>query len=164
VAVLPVINTEKYRYLDDIQIIQATIKKPFKYPYYTLIPTDTVEKTTQAFLVDNRSVKLSDEKTMSALADKLSADIVVVVELSKVRINRIYSPWLDDTYIDSDIVLKGYTYSAADKKYNIFKATKSEREPESINTQASVFFKDLIEEILVKVPYKRIPILTIEKV
>ncbi|HWR44147.1 hypothetical protein [Sporomusa sp.] len=158
VAILQPINTAKYKYVDDVQIIQDTIKKPFKYPYYTLIPSDTVEKTTQTFLVDNRFLKLSDEKAMSDLANKLSADIVVVVELSKVRMNRIYSPWLDDTYIESDIVLKCYAYSTLSKKHEVIRVVKAEREAESVNTNANVIFEELTEQILVKLPYKRIPV------
>lgn len=157
VAVLPVINTANYRYLDDVQIIQDTIKKPFKYPYYKLVPAETIDQIFQASLAQE---KLTDEKAMAALAKKLSVDIVVVAELSKVRINRLYSRWLDDTFIDSDIVLVSYAYSAIDKKYDVIRATKRKRQPESIDTQAPVFFKELTEEILVKLPYKRIPIVS----
>ncbi len=158
VAVLPVINTAHYRYAEDIEVIQNTIKKPFKYPYYTLIPSAVVEKAYKEFLVQNKGVRLSDEKAMAELANTLSADIVVAVELSKFRMDRITSFWLDDdTYVESDIVLKCYAYSALSKKYDVIKAVKSEREYESINTNADVVFKDLTEEILVKLPYKRIP-------
>ncbi|SMD05276.1 hypothetical protein [Sporomusa malonica] len=158
VAILQPINTATYKYMDDVQIIQDTIKKPFKYPYYTLMPSDTVEHITQTFLVENRSAKLTDKKSMSDLSDKLSADIIVVVELSKFRMNQIYSPWLDDTYIESNIILKCYAYSAITKKYDVIKVVKSIREPESVNTSAAFAFKELTEEILVKLPYKRIPV------
>lgn len=158
VAVLPVINTANYRYAEDVQVIQNTIKKPFKYPYYTLMPSATVEKAYKELLVQNKGVRLSDEKAMAELANTLSADIVVAVELSKFRMDRITSFWLDrDTYVESDIVLKCYAYSAQSKKYDVIKAVKADREYESVNSNADVAFKDLTEEILVKLPYKRIP-------
>ncbi|WP_425060827.1 hypothetical protein SCACP_15820 [Sporomusa carbonis] len=50
-------------------------KKPFKYPYYLLIPAKTVTAATQAFFAKNKPAKLSDERVMAEIADKLSADI-----------------------------------------------------------------------------------------
>ncbi|QDR79920.1 hypothetical protein [Sporomusa termitida] len=158
VAVLPVINTAQYRYADDVQIVQDLIKKPFKYPYYALLPADTVAQATQAVSTDKHPFRLTDEQAMAGLATTLSADIVVVVELSKVRLKRLYLPWYDDTYIDSDIVLKGYAYSAVTGKYDVIKVSKAKWEPESIYTDAAFVFTELTEQILVKLPYKRIPV------
>lgn len=158
VAVLPVINTANYKYIDDVQIIDKMIKKPFKYPYYTLIPLPVVEKAGQEYFVQNKGLKLSDEKAMMELADRLAADIVVTVELSKFRMDRTTSFWLDDTYVESDIELKCYAYSALSKKYDVIKVKKCDRESESVNTNANVVFTELTEEILTKLPYKRIPV------
>lgn len=159
VAVLPVINTAQYRYAEDVQIVQDLIKKPFKYPYYTLLPADTAAQAAQAVSADNYPRGLADEKAMAGLATALSADIVVVVELSKVRLKRLYLPWYDETYIDSNIVLTGYAYSAVTGKYDVIKVSKVKWEPESIYTDAAFVFSELTEQILGKLPYKRIPVL-----
>ena len=163
VAVLPPINTDHLRYLDDNQVIQNTIKKPFKYPYYSLLPADTVQTATTAYLSEHKTSRLTDEKSMAELATNLSADLVVVVELSQVRQDRVHTFWSDETYIDSDIVLKCYAYSALLNRYDVIKAVKYERESESVNTNLDVIFKDLTEQLLVKLPYKRIPLAGFEK-
>ncbi|WP_371376448.1 hypothetical protein [Sporomusa aerivorans] len=158
VAVLPVINTARYRYPEDLAVIQNTIIKPFKYPYYTLLPLNTTADAASMFLQNSRGRKLSEQKVMAELADALSADIVVVVELSRIRLDRIYSRNYDDTYICSDVSLTGFTYAKATKKYDRLTAVKSELESESIDTNAPAVLQELTEEILVKMPYKRIPV------
>ena len=158
VAVVPVINTAQYRYQEDVQIVQELIKKPFKYPYYTVLSADTVTQAMQKTNVSHRPLSVADEKALASLAAQLPADIIVAVELSKVRLNRIYLPWLDDTYIDYDVVLKGYAYSALTGKYNVIKVAKAKREPESLETNAAFIFTELTEQILEKLPYKRIPL------
>lgn len=163
VAVLPPINTANFNDPDDVQIIQNTIKQPFKYPYYLLIPADTVQNTARAYLAENKSTRLATEKSLAAMANKLSADIVVVVELSKVRQDRLSSLRFDDTYVESDVALTCYAYSAISKKYDVLKVRKWETEPESIDTNLSVILKNLTEELLVKLPYKRIPQTGLEK-
>ena len=157
VAVMPPMNTANYRPQQDIQILQDTIKKPFKYPYYTLLPADMAAAAAQSLLAENKQASLSDETSLSAVAGALSADIVVVVELDRARQQRFYSRRLDDTYIRSDITVKCYAYSAATQQYYIMKADRDSLEGESINTSPEVIFKELAEEILVKLPYKRIP-------
>lgn len=154
---MPPMNTADYRPQQDIQILQDTIKKPFKYPYYTLLPADMTAEAAQSLLAENKQARLSDEIILSAVADALSADIVVVVELDRARQQRFYSHRLDDTYVQSDIIVKCYAYSAATKQYDIMKANKNSVEGESVQTSPEVIFKDLAEEILIKLPYKRIP-------
>lgn len=158
VAVLPPINTAQYKYLDDMQIIQDTVKKPFKYPYYTVIPAELSAKVSQEMVAENKNTRLSEQKVMATIAEKLGADIVVVTELSRARFDRIHTWNFEETYVESDVELKCYSYAAATKKYLVLKAGKYDRENESINTNADVVFKDLTETILVKLPYKRIPI------
>ena len=157
VAVLPAVNTADYKYQDDIKIIEDTIRKPFKYPYYSLLPLDRVQLTTQ-FPTAGNHIKLTDSDTMAQIANRLSADLVIAVELKRARMDRVHSVWLDDTYVDSDVIIKCYAYSTAARKYEVFKAVKYNREPESINTNADTVFKELTEELLTKLPYKRIPI------
>lgn len=157
VAVLPVINTANYRYAEDIKVIKNTIKEPFKYPYYSVIPDGAVDSAIRATATDNKAVSLSAEQTMAELAGKLSADLVIVIELSEAKIFQFSNFCLEDTYIESGIVLKCYTYSALNKKYNVIKVTQFKIEPATSNTSGEVYFKELTDEILAKLPYKRIP-------
>jgi len=163
VAVLPPINTANFRYLDDIQVIQNTIIKPFKYPYYSLLPAAAVQKATKTYLVEHKTSRLTDEKVMAELATNLSADLVVVVELSQVWQDREHTFWFDETYIKSDIVLKCYAYSSLLNRFEMIKVVKYDRESESIDTNIDIIFKDLTEQMLVKLPYKRIPLAGFEK-
>ncbi|MPL58354.1 hypothetical protein SDC9_03886 [bioreactor metagenome] len=157
VAVLPLMNTAHYRCSEDIKIIQDTIKQPFKYPYYSLLSPEITAAASQAFLTDSKLAKLTDKTAMAEIADKLSADIVIVVELSQASFWEFSGFWLEENYVESGIVLKCYAYSAVDKKYHVIKATRFEVEPYTVNTTAAVFFKELTDQILVDLPYKRIP-------
>lgn len=159
VAVMPPINTSGYRNQADIQILQDTIKKPFKFPYYKLLSDEVVAERMRTLLTDKQE-KLSDEKNMAAVASTLDADIVIVVELSRASQHRFYTFNLDETYVKSDLLVKCYAYSAATQQYDIIKASKDSLEWESINTNPEVIFKELAEEILTKLPYKRIPLST----
>ncbi|SDE25195.1 hypothetical protein [Sporomusa acidovorans] len=163
VAVLPPVNTAGFNDPASMQIIQSTIKKPFKYPYYSLMPQDAVQNAAKAYLAENKSLHLTNEKSLTAIANKLSADIVVVVELSRAKQTRFSSFRLDDTYVESDVALTCYAYSALTKKYDVLKVKKWETEPESVDTAMSVILKELTEELLVKLPYKRIPQAGLEK-
>lgn len=157
VAVLPPINTAGFNDPDSMQIIQNTIKKPFKYPYYSLLPQADVQNAAKTYLTENRSRHLTNENSLAAIANKLSADIVVVVELSRAKQIRLSSFRLDDNYVESDVALTCYAYSALTKKYDVLKVKKWETEPESVDTAMSVILKELTEELLIKLPYKRIP-------
>lgn len=165
VAVLPPINTADYRYLEDIQVVQNAIKKPFKYPYYSLLPANIVQEATTKYLIEHKNsrFRLTDKKSLADLARNLSADLIVVVDLSQVRQDRIDTFWLDETYVESDIVLKCYAYSALLNRYDKIEAVKYDRESESVDTNIDVIFKDLTEQMLVKLPYKRIPLTGFEK-
>ncbi len=158
VAVLPPINAAGLSNMADTQIIQSTIKHPFKYPYYSLLPAETVLETTKNYLAENKNFRLTDEKSLAQLASNLSADLVVVVELSRFDLSRTSSFWNEDTYINSDIVLKCYAYSPLLKRYDVIKVAKCDQEAESVNTNSEFFLKDLTNQILAKLPYKRIPL------
>lgn len=157
VAILPIINTANYKYMDDIQIIESKIREPFKYPFYSLKPSNTIIEADKAFLANNKAVRLADEQQMAALAEKLSADIVIAVELSQADFREFTDFWHEENYIESGIVLKCYAYSAIDKKVHVIKVTRFATETYSVDTNANVFFKELTEQILDKLPYKRIP-------
>jgi hypothetical protein len=163
VAVLPVINTADYKYTEDIQIIESKIREPFKYPFYSVIPSNNAVEAEMAAIVNNKAVRLSDEQTMAALAEKLAADIVIAVELSRADFREFTDFWHEENYIESAIVLKCYAYSAVDKKAHVIKATRFTTDTYTVNTTAAVFFQELTEEILTKLPYKRIPTPEIQK-
>jgi hypothetical protein len=162
--ILPLVDTAG---LDDAaarQIIQDTLKQPFKYPYYTLLPFAAGQQAAQAYVAANKTARLTDAQSLAQIAKDLSADLVIVVEVPRFRLSRSFSFWQDDeTYVDSDIVLKCYAYSALSKRYDSFEAVKYDHEPESIYTNTSFICKDLTQQLLTKLPYKRIPLAGFEK-
>lgn len=158
VAVLPVINNAGYWYTADFQVIQDTIRGPFKFPYYELVSAEAANDAAKSFLAQHKGAKLSDEQTMTELAGILSADIVVVVEVVRVSLTEFGNFWDGDYFLKSDIILKCYAFGARDKEYQVMKVTRFRIEPFGVDTNAPAFFKELTEQILVKLPYKRIPI------
>ena len=157
--ILPLVDTAGLSDAATTQIIHDTLKQPFKYPYYSLQPATAGQQAAKAYIPANKTARLTDEQSLSKIAKDLSADLVIVVELQKFRLNRSFSFWqYDETYVDSDIVLKCYAYSALSKRYDSFEAVKYDHEPESIYTNTSVIFKDLTQQLLTKLPYKRIPL------
>lgn len=163
VAVLPPVNTADYRYQDDIQLIQTGMKKPFKYPYYTLLPDAVVQSAVTAYTAAHPGARLTDRHTLTELAASLPADLTIVVELSQIRQDRLSSLWLDDTYVESDIALKCYAYSPLFNRFDNYKAVKYDRESESTADSIPVIFQDLTAQLSAKLPYKRIPAAGLEK-
>ncbi|MBP2634286.1 MAG: hypothetical protein H6Q72_193 [Firmicutes bacterium] len=162
--ILPLVNTAGLSDDAAAQIIQDTLKQPFKYPYYSLLPAATGKEAAQAYLTTNKTARLTDKQSLAQIADTVSADLVLVVELPRFRLNRSFAFWQDDeTYVDSDIVLKCYAYSALSKRYDVIEAAKYDHEPESIYTNTNFIFKDLTQQLLSKQPYKRIPLAGFEK-
>lgn len=162
--ILPLVDTAGLGDDAAAQIMQDTLKQPFKYPYYSLLPAAAGKEAAQAYVTTNKTARLTDKQSLAQIADTMSADLVLVVELPRFRFNRSFSFWHDDeTYVDSDIVLKCYAYSTLTKRYDVIEAVKYDHEPESIYTNTNFIFKDLTQQLLTKLPYKRIPLAGFEK-
>lgn len=158
VAVLPAFNADKAEGAL-VEKVQAKVIRHFRYPYYEII-TDS-DKTDKGFAAMNDAFKMKkkpyDEDVMRRIAQEMSADIVVMAELAKVR-SRIYYSWRfdGDDYEETYVVLNCYTYAAQDGKYN--KATVSDRNFDAINVLSGLdtAVPNLTDKLLEKIPYKTI--------
>ena len=159
VALVPIINTANCKDQEVLQLLHTKISDKFKFPFYEIIPAETVN----AALQEKKTARNSTDKiSMKELSEHLSADIVVAVELVQAD-SRIITPSLwslhtnDDTYVDTHVLVKCYTYSASDDNYLSLKASSSGIEAMRIDTDLYHAVEKSIDEIIAKLPFKRVP-------
>lgn len=159
VAVLPPVITDKYASKADIKPVQAKITRHFRYPYYELVPAAKINDALLSLEADLKAKKPYDEEVLKKVSEKLSADIVVIMELAKVRSYTYYRGWLHDeeVYLETDVVLNCYTYSAQTGKYHKAKAAVHNIDTLSVVRGLDVVLPELAAEALEKIPYKTIP-------
>ena len=156
VAVLPLINTAHCSDQEVLQLVQTKINDKFKYPFYEIIPLS-------ADMQKNISEKTRNKANMIQLADALSVDIVIAVELVRTESAIVHpSIWNfssnnDDTYVDTNVLLTCYTYSAADDRYLSFKASTYGVEPMTADTDLYHSVEKTMDQLTSKLPYKRVP-------
>jgi hypothetical protein len=157
VAIVPLINTANCKDTEVLQLIHTKVSDKFKFPFYEIIPTKVVTEALQ----ENKTMgKVTDIAKMKELSKNLSADIIVVIELVQAQSTTITPSLLslnDDTYVDTKVLLKCYTYSAGDDKYLSLKASNSGIEPLSVDTNLYSYTEKAIDQLLAKLPYKRVP-------
>ncbi|AIF53267.1 hypothetical protein [Pelosinus sp. UFO1] len=159
VAVLPLINSAHCSDQEVLQLVQTKINDKFKYPFYEIIPLAPLSTDMQK----NISEKTRDKANMTQLADALSADIVIAVELVRAESVIVHpSIWNfssnnDDTYVDTNVLLTCYTYSAADDRYLSFKASTYGVEPMTADTDLYHSVEKTMDQLTSKLPYKRVP-------
>lgn len=159
VAVLPLINSAHCSDQEVLQLVQTKINDKFKYPFYEIIPLAPLSTDMQK----NISEKTRDKANMIQLADALSADIVIAVELVRAESVIVQHPSIwnfssnDDTYVDTNVILKCYTYSAADDRYLSFKASTYGVEPMTVDTDLYHSVGKTMDQLTSKLPYKRVP-------
>lgn len=158
VAVLPVINTANCTDQEVLELIETKISDKFKYPFYEKMPLAPLSVDMQK----NISEKTRTKTNMIQLADALSADIVVAVELVRAQSVIVQHPSIwnfsnDDTYVDTNILLTCYTYSAADDRYLSFKASTYGVEPMTTDTDLYHAVEKTMDQLTNKLPYKRVP-------
>ncbi|GMB01499.1 hypothetical protein [Pelosinus sp. IPA-1] len=156
VAVLPLINSAHCSDQEVLQLVQTKINDKFKYPFYEIIPLS-------ADMQKSISEKTRNKANMIQLTDALSADIVIAVELVRTESVIVHpSIWNfssnnDDTYVDTNVLLKCYTYSAADDRYLSFKASTYGVEPMTADTDLYHSVEKTMDQLTSKLPYKRVP-------
>jgi phenolic acid decarboxylase len=157
VAIVPLINTANCKDQEVLQLIHTKVSDKFKFPFYEIIPTEAV---TTALQKNTTTEKVTDTAPLKELSKKLSADIIVVVELVQAQSTTITpSIWSlnDDTYVDTNVLLKCYTYSASNDKYLSLKASNSGIEPMTVDTNLYNSVGKAMDQIIAKLPYKRVP-------
>ena len=158
VAVLPLINSAHCSDQEVLQLVQTKINDKFKYPFYEKIPLSSLSVDMQK----NISEKTKTKANMIQLADTLSADIVIAVELVRTD-SVVVHPFTwsfsndDNTYVDTNVLLKCYTYSAVDDRYVSFKASTYGIEPMTADTDLYHAVEKTMDQLTSKLPYKRVP-------
>lgn len=159
VAIVPLINTANCNDKEVLQLIHNKVSDKFKFPFYEIIPTEDVITALPANMVMG---KATDKALMKELAKKIPADIIIAVELVQAR-SQIITPSIwsfhsnDDTYVDTHVLLKCYTYSASDDNYLSLKASESGVESMRIDTTLYNSVAKAMDEMIAKLPYKRVP-------
>lgn len=156
VAIVPVINTANCKDQEVLELLHTKVNNKFKYPFYEIIPPEDVTTA----LRDTTAKKIIDKASMKELSNKLSADIVIAVELVQAQSTTITPSLLsmnDDTYVDTKVLLKCYTYSASDDTYLSLKAANSQVEAMRVDTNLYNYVEEAMDEIIAKLPYKRVP-------
>jgi len=157
VAIVPLINTANCKDKEVLQLIHTKVSDKFKFPFYEIIPTEAANTALQENMTRE---KVTDKTLMKELSKKLSADIIIVVELVQAQSATITpSVWSlnDDTYVDTNVLLKCYTYSASEDKYLSLKASDSGIEPMRIDRTLYNSVEKTMDQIIAKLPYKRVP-------
>lgn len=132
----------------EAQYMMKRLKEPFRIPYW-----DRVQAQEQ-LSPDDISID-----TMRALSEKYNADIVVVpvVQTWYWRQHQFFFRFDDEIVTDCAYYLSVYAY---DRKLNTLKSYSSrgrERESASILNNPYEILGKAMDEILAKLPYKRIP-------
>lgn len=156
VAIVPVINTANCKDQEVLELLHTKVNNKFKYPFYEIIPPEDVTTA----LRDTTAKKIIDKASMKELSNRLSADIVIAVELVQAQSTTIIPSMLsmnDDTYVDTKVLLKCYTYSASDDTYLSLKAANSQVEAMRVDTNLYNYVEEAMDEIIAKLPYKRVP-------
>lgn len=160
VAVLPIINTENLKTTEISDLIQYKIQRKLRFPFYEFIPDTEISDALKTLTVKNGKL-IPDKNNLSFLSQALSADIVLVVEITKARIDlqNHFSFWndFDETIETTDILLKSYAYSAQDNKYYFIKARKYNSAPVSTNSGLRSATDPVIDDLLKKLPFATIP-------
>lgn len=159
VAIIPLINTAECKDNETLQLINSTTAGKFKYPFYEIIATETV---TTALKGNTASKNVTTKATMKELSASLPADIIIAIDLVRAKsLLATTSLWdfhsRDNTYVDTDVVIQCYTYSAADDNYLAVKVSESGIEPMTIDTSVYKSVERLMDQITSKLPYKRVP-------
>lgn len=160
VAVLPIINTENLKTTEVSDLIQHKIQRKLRFPFYEFIPNEEMIAALKTLTIKNGSI-IPSQNNLSALSQTLSADIVLVVEISKARIDlqNHFSSWndFDETIETTDVLLKCYAYSTQDNQYYLMKAAKYNSAPVSTNSGLLHATDPVIDELLKKLPFTTIP-------
>ncbi|MDF2633161.1 MAG: hypothetical protein K0R78_35 [Pelosinus sp.] len=159
VAIVPLINTANCKDQEIIQLIETKVKDKFKFPFYEIIPTQSVTTALQKRLLRE---KITNQSAMKKLSTDLPADIIIAIELVHAE-SRIVRPFFwsydsdDETYLDTNVLVKCYTYSAKKDTYLSLKGSSYGLEPMRIDTNLYNSVEEAMDQIIRKLPYKRVP-------
>jgi hypothetical protein len=159
VAILPLINTANCKDKEILQLVETKVKDKFKFPFYEIIPTESVTSTIKKSMTME---KITNQSSMKKLSADLPADIIIAIELVQAQ-SLLVTPSLwslysdDDTYLDTKVFIKCYTYNVKNDTYLSLKASSSGLEPIRVDTTLYSSVEKAMDQIIRKLPYKRVP-------
>lgn len=159
VAILPLINTANCKDKEILQLVETKVKDKFKFPFYEIIPTESV---TTGIKKSMTMEKITNQSSMKKLSADLPADIIIAIELVQAQ-SLLVTPSLwslysdDDTYLDTKVFIKCYTYNVKNDNYLSLKASSSGLEPIRVDTTLYNSVEKAMDQIIRKLPYKRVP-------
>ncbi|EIW20233.1 MULTISPECIES: hypothetical protein [Pelosinus] len=159
VAVVPLVNTANCQDEEILELIQTKVKNKFKFPFYEIMSVESTAGAVQKDTLKN----LKDKAAMEQLANDLSADIVIGIELVDAQSATVTSSFWglysddDDTYLDTRVLIKCYAYTVKDGTYLSLRASSSGLEPMRVDTNLYNSVGKAMDELIGKLPYKRVP-------
>ncbi len=155
VVVLPLEDTAAYHLPEVDALVKNRLQDHFRFPFYEkkmLAPAD-VQRT--------GGEKMLTLESMAALAKTQQADLVIGVELVRARSelkNSAFGLWNDGSNLmQTDVEVAIYTYAQSDGKYQSWRERLSKEEELSVNSGVKAAVETLLEKLLHRLPYKRIP-------
>ena len=128
------------------RIIIDSLKRVFRYQFYEVaaqVPAPS---------------QLAGAELAKRLAHEHNADIVILTEIIRLR-DVTYSRcfWDDETWQETDLQLKVSTFTKANGQSNRFIVKRYQHVPLSVNSGVEQLVSDTMEEVLLKIPFKRVP-------
>ncbi|WP_346353741.1 hypothetical protein [Azotosporobacter soli] len=155
VALLPLEDTAAYHLPEVDAVVKSRLQDHFRFPFYEKI----IVSPSEAHLVTGK--KSIEADSMAALAKAKQADLVIGVELVYARSdikNSGFTLWNDNsTVMQTDVEVAIYAYSLSDGKYQSWRERLSKEEDLSVNSGVKAAVETLLEKLLFRLPYKRIP-------
>lgn len=151
IAILPPINSAKYPDQEIQEVIQQKTSNYFKFPHYDKIAPLQVAKTVRQLEIKPNMKKVPAKEILAKIADKLSADIVFVVQINKIesvfRSGLFDGDSLEDTYVH----LTCAVYLSKQDRYFLTEAIASEFVEPAVDTGAKKMTGECMNIIIQKI-------------
>lgn len=146
VVLIGPIDTARYQSEELNKLVSERWKRVFRYPFYEVVAQ-----------IQNPG-KLPDKLLLARLAQEQSADLIVSAEFARLR-SYTYSRglWDDETWQETELRLVATTYLRSNDQYQVFSVSRSQNEPISVDTGPLRLMDDAMDEVLSRIPFKRIP-------
>jgi len=130
IAILPPIDKAKYNEPALNQFILSKVKERFLDPRHDLALNIQVENALNEITQGKKLTELPDKQFLYIVADKLSADVVVAVELTQAS-STVFTSVFDEDIEMKNVEVSWAVYMKKDDKYVTYKSSKSDTtEPE----------------------------------
>lgn len=149
VVIVGPINSANYRWDKLNQLILRKWHQHFKPPVYeiaAIVPQDQLPQQKGRPVVPDRD-------TMAAMAKHYQADIVVALDISRLRSDVLAEGLKENgnTWQETDLILECRTYEARSNRFDRFQVKRYQNEVMGVNTGAAILMNDAMDEVLRRV-------------